>query len=203
MSGILEWLTGLPEPLLYGALLLAAFAENLFPPLPADTVVALGAFVAARGNGNPIGAWLATMIGNIGGAMTMYYVGHRFGLPWLQRRFPGTFGADKTERITQRFEKGGVLAVAVSRFLPAVRALVPPVAGAISFGAWRALIAMTIASGAWYALVCFLAYRAGANAEALLQKISSQQRAIGIAAAALVIVIGGVLWWRHRRASAR
>jgi 3-polyprenyl-4-hydroxybenzoate decarboxylase len=32
---LLNWLGSLPEPLLYGAILLAAFAENIFPPLPA------------------------------------------------------------------------------------------------------------------------------------------------------------------------
>ena len=57
MNDLLTWLASLPEPLLYGALVAAAFAENVFPPLPADTVIALGAFVAARGNGTALGVW--------------------------------------------------------------------------------------------------------------------------------------------------
>ncbi|WP_310571466.1 VTT domain-containing protein [Gemmatimonas sp.] len=199
MTDILAWLSSLPEPLLYGALILAAFAENIFPPLPADTVIALGAFVAARGNGSAVGVWTATMIGNIGGAMMMYGLGHRFGLPWLMQRFPSLFPAGATQRITERFKTQGVLAVVVSRFLPGVRAVVPPLAGAMGIGAVRALLAMSLASGAWYGLVCVLAFRAGANADALLARIAGQQRTVGLVAAAIVVVVVGTVWWRRTR----
>jgi membrane protein DedA with SNARE-associated domain len=203
MSDLLAWLIGLPDPVLYGIIMLAAFAENVFPPLPADTVIALGAFVAARGNGTEFGVWTATMVGNIGGAMLMYWVGHRYGLPRLQQRFPRAFPSDAAERFSERFATQGVLAVLVSRFLPAVRAVVPPVAGALGIGAWRALLAMSAASALWYGIVCVLAFRAGSNADVLLAQIATQQRSIGLAALALVVVAGGVWWWRRRRASAR
>ena len=199
MTDILAWLSSLPEPLLYGAIILAAFAENIFPPLPADTVIALGAFVAARGNGSAIGVWTATMIGNIGGAMLMYGLGHRFGLPWLMHRFPSLFPAGATERITERFRTQGLLAVIVSRFLPGVRAVVPPLAGALGIGAVRALVAMSVASGVWYGLVCVLAFRAGANAEVLLERIAGNQRTIGLVATAFVVLALGVVWWRRQR----
>ena len=199
MTGILAWLSSLPEPLLYGALVLAAFAENIFPPLPADTVIALGAFVAARGDGSALGVWTATMLGNIGGAMMMYGLGHRYGLPWLLQRFPALFPAGAAERITARFKTQGMLAVIVSRFLPGVRAVVPPLAGAMDIGAVRALIAMALASGAWYGVVCVLAFRAGANADVLLERIAGQQRTLGLGAAAVVVVVLAVLWWRAKR----
>jgi len=199
MTDILAWLSSLPETLLYGALVLAAFAENIFPPLPADTVIALGAFVAARGNGSAIGVFTATMIGNIGGAMMMYGLGHRYGLPWLMQRVPSLFPAGATERITERFRTQGLFAVIVSRFLPGVRALVPPLAGAMGIGAVRALLAMSLASAAWYGLVCVLAFRAGANADVLLARIAGQQRTVGLVAAAIVLAAVGVIWWRRQR----
>lgn len=199
MRDILDWLGGLPEPLLYAALLVAAFAENVFPPLPADTVIALGAFVAARGNGSAWGVWLAVMVGNLGGAMLMYGLGRRFGLPWLSRRFPVLFRGDSADVLAGRFRKGGVLAVAVSRFLPGVRALVPPVAGAIALGAVRAAIAMTVASGLWYGIVCVLAFRAGASADALLARVGTQQRTIGLVAAGIVALVVLVLVVRRHR----
>ena len=202
MNDVLNWLTGLPEPLLYGAILVAAFAENLFPPLPADTVVALGAFVAARGNGTAIGAWTATMIGNIGGAMLMYGLGRKFGMPWITQRFPRMFTAESTAAMTARFKRGGVAAVAVSRFLPGVRAIVPPIAGAINFGAVRAALAMTIASGVWYALVCWAAFHAGAEADVLLARVATEQKKVSLIAAAVVAIIVLVVFirWRRRRA---
>ncbi|MES2522164.1 MAG: DedA family protein [Gemmatimonadota bacterium] len=199
MTEMLDWLAALPWPLLYGAILLAAFAENIFPPLPADTVVALGAFVAARGNGTAVGAWAATMVGNIGGAMLMYWLGRRYGMPWLTRRFPRMFTPESTAAMTERFRKGGVIAVGISRFLPGVRAIVPPIAGAIGFGAVRAAIAMSIASGLWYGVVCWLAFRAGANADVLLARIAGQQRTVGVVAAGVVVLVLAVILVRRRR----
>jgi len=198
MNDLLAWLTSLPDPLLYGAILVAAFAENVFPPLPADTVIALGAFVAARGNGTELGVWAATMVGNVGGAMLMYGRGHRYGLPWLMKRFPGIVSPTTADRFAERFRTQGMAAVVVSRFLPAVRALVPPMAGALGIGAIRAAVAMTLASGVWYGLVCILAFRAGANADVLLARIAEQQRVIGLVAVAIVVLAISVVWWRRR-----
>lgn len=200
MNDLLAWLTQLPDALLYGAILVAAFLENVFPPLPADTVIALGAFVAARGNGTELGVWAATMVGNVGGAMLMYGLGHRYGLPWLVRRFPAIVSPSAALRFSERFKTQGMVAVVVSRFLPAVRALVPPMAGALGIGAVRAAVAMTLASGVWYGLVCVLAFRAGANADVLLARIAEQQRALGIGAVAIVAAAGLIVWWRWRRA---
>lgn len=198
MHDLLNWLGTLPEPLLYGAILLAAFAENIFPPLPADTVVALGAFVAARGNGSAIGAWSATMVGNIGGAMLMFALGKRHGMPWLAKRMPSVFAGNASEKFVERFNRQGIVAVVVSRFLPAVRAVVPPVAGALGVGAVRAALAMGLASGVWYGLVCWLAFRAGADAEILLARIDQQQRTVGLVAGAIVVV-GGIWFFARRR----
>jgi len=195
---LLNWLGTLPDPLLYGVILVAAFAENVFPPLPADTVVALGAFVAARGNGTAIGAWSATMVGNIGGAMLMYTLGRRFGMPWLAQKMPSVFGGDIGTKFAERFKRQGMVAVVISRFLPAVRAVVPPVAGAMGIGAIRAALAMGLASGAWYAIVCWLAFRAGANADALLDRIAAQQRTVGLAAIVVIAVVALVYWLRRR-----
>lgn len=198
MLGLLDWLGNLPAVLLYLVIGAAAFAENVFPPLPADTAIALGAFVAARGSGSAFGVWLATMVGNVGGAMMMYYFGHRFGMPWLAKKFPSLKGGDGAARFEAQYRRYGIPGLVLSRFLPGVRAIVPPIAGAMHIGALRAGLAMSIASGVWYALVCVLAFRAGANADVLLATLARSQKTVGISAAALVLVALGV-WYVRRR----
>lgn len=199
MLDLLDWLGNLPVALLYLVIGAAAFVENIFPPLPADTAIALGAFVAARGDSSAFGVWLATMIGNVGGAMMMYYVGHRFGMPWLQKKIPA-FKSGGAEKFEKQYAKYGIPGLVVSRFLPGVRAIVPPIAGAMHIGAVRAALSMGIASGVWYAIVCVLAFRAGANADALLAKVASSQKVFAIAAAAIVLV-GVVIWLLKRKKS--
>jgi membrane protein DedA with SNARE-associated domain len=70
------------------------------------------------------------------------------------------------------------------------------VAGAVGVPAGAAAAAMTAASAVWYGLVCLLAFRAGTNAELLLEGVARQQRWLGGGAAALLV--GAVLWWRLR-----
>lgn len=195
----LDWLGTLPAPLLYAVLAAAACLENLLPPLPADTVIAVGAFAAARGPGSALGVWAATMVGNLGGAFAMYAVGRRLGTDWLVRRAPRLFPASTAERVRAAFSRRGVWALALSRFLPAVRALVPPVAGALRVPLGPAAAAMAVASGAWYGLVCVLAFRAGADADRLLAQLAAQQRALAVAAAVVLAAALGWVWRRGRR----
>src|SRR5256885_2042657 len=75
MSGFIDWLSHVPLAALYLIMALFAAVENVFPPVPADTIVALGSWLAARGQGSPVWAFLATWIGNIAGAAAIYFVG--------------------------------------------------------------------------------------------------------------------------------
>jgi membrane protein DedA with SNARE-associated domain len=119
------------------------------------------------------------------------------GVDWLVRRAPRLFPARAAARVREAFAQRGLWALALSRFLPAVRAVVPPVAGAVGVPVWSAAIAMTVASAAWYAVVCALAFRAGTNAEALLAAVARQQRLLGGVAVGL-LVVAGAAWWRRR-----
>ena len=197
MTELLDWLGALPPALLYLVIAVAAFAENVFPPLPADTAIALGAFVAARGAGSALGAWAATMVGNLGGALLMFLLGRRLGQGWLQRKLPVLGGPEGAARVEQSYRKHGIWALAVSRFIPAVRAIVPPLAGALGVGLGRAMIAMSVASAIWYGLITWFAFTLGANAEVLLERIGSSQRVAGVVAIAVVVVAFAV--WRVRK----
>ncbi len=198
VSDLLNWLGALPAPLLYLVIAAAAFAENVFPPLPADTAIALGAFVAARGEGSALGAWAATMIGNLGGALLMFLLGRRLGGSWLRRKLPMLGGAEGAARVEEAYQKHGVWALAVSRFIPAVRAVVPPLAGALQVGLLRAMVAMSLASAVWYGLVTWLAFSLGSNAEALIAAVvQSQRMAAGIALAIAALTL--IVWLVRRR----
>ena len=142
----LGWLTGLPPLALYLALAAAAAVENIFPPLPADTIVAFGAFLAARGDATPAGTFLATWIGNVGGAMLVYSAARWFGAEWFEHRLKRFGGAAREEKLTAMYQERGLIALFLSRFLPGVRALVPPLAGALRVPAPRVATVIAIAS---------------------------------------------------------
>jgi membrane protein DedA with SNARE-associated domain len=200
LQDLLAWLTALPPLALYGALAVVAAAENVFPPLPADTIVAFGAFLAARGDASLLGAFLATWLGNVAGALLMYAAGRHLAGDRLRRRFPGLGdSAGAADRITRLYERFGVPALFVSRFLPGVRALVPPVAGALRVPPVTATLAIALASGVWYGAIAALAYNVGARWETLAERIQSLSRTAGIVAVVVAVVVGLAVLYRRRR----
>jgi membrane protein DedA with SNARE-associated domain len=192
----LDWLSGLPPAALYLALAVTAALENIFPPLPADTVVAFGSFLAARGHGTAAGSFVSTWAGNLIGAMLMYYAGRRFGAERLARRLGGGSGAQR--RLSALYGKHGVWALAISRFLPGVRALVPPFAGALRVAPVKAAAAMGLASAVWYGAITYLAFQVGSSWEELAARVASWGKVVGVAAAALAAV-GALIWFLRRR----
>jgi membrane protein DedA with SNARE-associated domain len=201
-SGLVQWLSGVPLGVLYLLMALFAAVENVFPPVPADTIVALGSWLAARGQGSPLWAFLATWVGNVAGASAMYFVGRRHGSGWMRRRFPALADERGERRLRELHGKYGTLSLLLSRFIPGVRALVPPFAGALRLPPVSSLAAIAIASGVWYGLVSYLAFRAGASWSALMATIARDGRLIALGAA-IVVGAGAVVWWLRARRRAR
>ncbi len=192
------WLTSLPPAALYILLFVMAALENIFPPLPADTVVAFGSFLAARGHASLALTALSTWTGNLTGAMAMYAVGRRFGAQrlhaWLDRR--GESGAER--RFAVLYGRYGTWALVVSRFLPGVRAVVPPVAGALRLPPQRALLAIGLASAVWYGAINVLAYRIGTSWDDLRTRLDLLGRNAAITAG-LVLAAMLAIWLVRRR----
>lgn len=194
MPGVLEWLSSLPAPALYAALVATATLENFFPPLPADTIVAFGAFLAARGEATAVGAFLATWVGNVAGAMAVYALGRRYGAEAVQRKVLayGRVGERAEGRLQKLYVRYGVLALFISRFLPGVRALVPPFAGAMKMPVTPVLATIAVASGIWYGTVTVVAYHVGADWEALRARLMEVSRTTTlVAGTVLTLVVAG------------
>jgi LPXTG-motif cell wall-anchored protein len=101
-------------------------------------------------------------------------------------------------RVRHWYNKFGLPALFLSRFLPAVRAVVPPLAGAIRVPVVGAIAAIATASTIWYATVAILAYRLGAEWSRIASAIQRFQMTAAIVAGAIVIV-GVAAWWLIRR----
>lgn len=187
----------MPIGTLYAALGIVAAIENVFPPIPADTVVALGSFLAARGHGSVLAAFLATWIGNVASAMVMYAVGRRYGAERLERRLLGDKGPRAEHRLESLYGRYGVIALFASRFVPGVRALVPPFAGALRVPPVRAGLAIASASAIWYGTVSYLGFTLGGNWPRVRHLITEYGDVLAIAATILLLV--GVIVWRSRR----
>ena len=204
MQPLLDWLTSLPPAALYLVLAGAAALENVFPPFPADTVVAFGSFLAARGEGSAVGSFLSTWIGNVAGAMAMYAVGRRYGSTAVERHLAKAGKPGAEDRFRSLYQRYGLLAIFLTRFLPGVRAIVPPVAGAFRIPAFGTALMIALASGLWYAVVTYLGYQVGSSWEELVAMLKESQRVVALVAGA-VVVLAGIAWLllRARRSPAQ
>jgi len=200
LTDLLDLVAGLPTAALYGILALAAAVENVFPPAPADTIVAFGAFLAARGGASLTGVFLACWLGNVAGALLMFLFGRRLGAPALYGRFRTLANPESQARVLELYRRWGMMALFFTRFVPAVRAVVPPLAGALHLPAVGSIVAISVASAIWYGVIAWLAYGVGSNWELLLERITDIGRTSGIGAlVVIVLVAGGVYLHRRRR----
>lgn len=202
LQAILDWLLTLPPSTLLPAMGLLAAAENIFPPIPADVLIAFGAFIAARSDSSPIPAFLTVLVGNVAGAMVMYGAGRRYGASWTEKRFRLTTKESADDKLSALYERYGLIALAIGRFIPGVRAVVAPFAGALRAPVLGTMAAITLASAAWYGLVTWAAFRAGSNWEELVQTLGRMGKVTALVAVLLIAAIG-LAWYRHRRKKAR
>ena len=204
LAAISAWLNSLPLGALYALLGITAFIEGIFPPVPADIVVALGSFLAARRGANLTITAACIVVGSVAGAMVVYAVARKFGAAWLHMRLKKA-GIDNLEkRLEVMYSKYGMTALFVSRFLPGLRAVCPPMAGATRIPPVRTALVFFVASAIWYGAIAAIAFRVGDDWDQMQKSVKHFARQVGLVAffaAALFAAV--VLIVVRRRAHAR
>jgi membrane protein DedA with SNARE-associated domain len=198
VDSVLAWLESLPPAALYLILGLVAAIENFLPPIPADVIVAFGSFLAARAQRSPIPTIIAVVLGNVGGALAMFALGRRFGADWIRHHLRRVMGEGAEHRVQHMYNQYGLPALFVSRFLPGVRAVVPPLAGAMRVPAGSAIAVIAAASAIWYSALAIIAYRLGSEWDRIVDTVQRFETIAGVAAG-IVAVLSIATWWLVRR----
>lgn len=199
MDAALDFLASLPAGLTYLVLGAGAALENIVPPVPADTFILLGGFLAVRGPADVVVVFLVTWVANTSGALLVYGAGHRFGPPFFDTRFGRLLlQPEQLARLRRFYRRRGTPAIFFARFLPGLRAVVPAFAGVARLSFASVALPVTIASALWYGGLVWLGAMAGENLEAIAEWFAAANRlllfiAIGVAAVILVA-------WRRTRA---
>jgi membrane protein DedA with SNARE-associated domain/uncharacterized tellurite resistance protein B-like protein len=195
--------TELPTAAVYVVLALLAAIENVLPPVPSDAAVALGAFLSHRNVTTPFAVFFVTWIANLLGAAAVYLVARRYGPRLFATQTGRRLLAPRSLAVIEReYLRFGTVGIFLSRFLPGIRAVVPPFAGLVGLGVARTLVPMGIASAIWYGGITTLGAVIGSNWERILEILAGVNRTMGIAAA-VVAVVGAVWYFLQRRRRAR
>jgi membrane protein DedA with SNARE-associated domain/uncharacterized tellurite resistance protein B-like protein len=189
----------LPPGAIYTVLALLAAVENVIPPVPSDAAVALGAFLTNRGLTTPLGVFSVTWCANLAGAAAVYFVSRRYGRRVFATRMGRRLLAPRSLAIIEReYLRFGMVGIFISRFLPGIRAVVPPFAGLVHLSPLRTLVPMGVASAIWYGGITLLGSVIGAEWSRINRIILGVNRTLGILAAMLV-VLGGLMYLLNRR----
>jgi membrane protein DedA with SNARE-associated domain len=101
--------------------------------------------------------------------------------------------------LDEAYARWGTAGIFVSRFLPGLRAAVPPFAGVAGLPAAKALLPAAVASLIWYAFLATAGYQLAANWEAVKSLVADANRVLGIVAIAATTAVVAWLWRRSRR----
>ncbi|HEX2449996.1 MAG TPA: VTT domain-containing protein [Gemmatimonadales bacterium] len=182
-------MAGLPSTAVYLALGVLAVVENVVPPVPADAAVLLGAFLSQRGVTDPFVVFAVVWMANTAGAIAVYLVARRYG----RRLFASPRGrrllAPESMAVIEReYLRFGIAGIFFARFLPGIRAVVPPFAGIVNLSPARTIIPIALASALWYGGVTILGSVLGAEWERIAGILGNVNRTLGIAALAFTAV---------------
>jgi membrane protein DedA with SNARE-associated domain len=197
-------LASLPEGVVYAVIGILASVENVFPPVPADTAVALGAFLSNTGTVSAWSIFGVTWAANVGSGIGVYVAartwGRRFFTGRLGRRLLNPKHLQKLERL---YDRHGTWGIFISRFVPGARAVIPLFGGIAGLKGIRALLPMAVASAIWYGVLTF----AAATLIPKLEHVAAFAVGLNWAGLGLATVVVAVVLWatvlRRRRARRR
>ncbi|HKJ00788.1 MAG TPA: DedA family protein [bacterium] len=193
----LDQLLSLPEGLVYALLFGASWLENIVPPVPGDTVVVFGGYLAGLGRLNLPLTFAMVTLGSWGGFMTYYAIGRWLGHTGVHDRLGRWITPESLRNGEAWVRRYGHWAVLANRMLPGARSVISLTAG---FAGLRADVVgvMALLSGViWSALLVGGGYLIGEQWQRVIAVLRIYNRAALVVGA---VVVAAVLlhWWRRR-----
>ena len=152
----------------YAGIVLLAFIETVFPPLPSEVFMPMAGFVAARGTLTLPGVIAAGTMGTLGGAGFWYIVGRAVGLD-RARQLAARHGRLLTlhpadiDRGVAWLDRHGAPVMLFGRMLPGVRGVISIPAGIAHMPVGRFLLYSALGNVIWTTLLMTAGHQLGAN----------------------------------------
>jgi membrane protein DedA with SNARE-associated domain len=194
---ILDTINRLPDLLIYFFLAASAYVENLVPPIPGDTITALGAFLVGTGRLTFFGVFLSTTVGSLLGFLTLFWIGGYLGRRFFFRKDYRFFRAKDILKAEVWFVRYGYWLIALNRFLPGIRSAVSLAAGISSLrAAWVAPLAL-LSCAVWNLIWIMVGHGLGTHWELVQSKFSTLMWRYNVIAVILVALF--LLFWLVRK----
>ncbi len=194
LDNITAYFTSLSPTWFYVALFLSAFIENIFPPVPGDTVTVFAAYIVGRSQQRFAGVFIATTMGSVAGFMTYYGIGRLVHPEYFIRKNFRFLPAASFENAGKWFRRYGNWVILLNRFLSGIRSVISIVCGLYRLPWLTVLILCLIGCSIWNLLLIWAGYVLGSNWK-MIDRIFTQYNRILL----FVLVLGGIAVIVRRR----
>jgi membrane protein DedA with SNARE-associated domain len=170
-----EWLQAIPPIWIYVIVGGVIGLESLGIPLPGEVILVSAALLSAQHLVSPVWVGVCASAGAIIGDSIGYAIGRKGGQPLfdrLGRRFPKHFGPVHIAKARGVFDRWGMWAVFLGRFIALLRILAGPLAGALRMPYWRFLVANVLGGIIWASGTTAVIYYLGIVADKWLKGFS-------------------------------
>jgi len=193
----------------YAGLFIVMFLGNIGTPVGTEVVMPFAGGLAAQGHLPSVGAlpgWImVASVGTVGelcGATALYAVGYYGGLPFVHRwgKYVG-FKEKQLGAVHAFYERFGMWAVLLARFVPFVRGVASLPAGLSRMPLGWFLAFTGLGSVVFCFGLAYLGQVAGKNLDSITGSL--HKFALLIAAVVVLLIVAAFVWWRmHLKKSA-
>lgn len=159
-------------------------------PVPGDLIVIGAGVAAARGDLDPFSTVVLIVLASIGGGIVQYTLVRSVARPALLRLLGRVTSADRLDRQTERFRRGGARSVAVARSTPGIRIVAVAASALAKIPAAAFVVGLAVGNGLFITAHYGLGYVLG---EPIVRIVGS---ALGpLAVAGVILAALGALGW--------
>ncbi|MCP9291716.1 MULTISPECIES: DedA family protein [Gracilimonas] len=202
VQSIVDWISVVPPIGVYLIFFGIAYIENLIPPMPGDVIVAFGGYLAAEGLIGLFPVWSLTVVASVGGFMTMYWLGHRWGAQieenrdshFLLRFIDYKYFA-RGKKWMSRWGQGVIVA---NRFLAGTRSVISLTAGMSHLKITPTILSSLVSSVLWNTLLLAMGWVIRDNWQIIGEYLSNYGKVI-LALIALFVGLKAYFSYRRRK----
>lgn len=177
----------------YGFLFVSAIGENLFPPVPGDTVTLIGAAFVGMGKLDFAGVLISTTLGSVVGFLALFGLAYRLGWGFFEEKNWKWLETAQIRKVETWFARYGYSIIFANRFLPGVRSVISISAGLSNLSIWKTTVYATVSAFLWNGIIIYLGAFIGKSWETILEYVQLYNRTFLIL---LAVVAGAYIIYR-------
>ena len=191
-------LNNLPNETIYFFLFTVAIIEYMFPPIPGDTAMVLGAYLAGTGKLDLLTVYILTTLGSIFGFLIIFFIGKYYGRDFFLKRNYRFFSKETILQVEKWFQQYGVGLIVANRFLSGARSVISLIAGISNMKVPTIILAALVSSIIWNAILISGGYFLGENWHIVLTAVKRYNQIIIIV---IILFFLFYLWRRKKKKS--